>query len=204
MNAAKSIGATEAFQASLATFDRVVDEVDATDWHRPTPCNEWDVHALVNHVVGEDLWAARLLAGETIAEVGHDLDGDVLGPDPVRTWRDARAAAGSAAQAAGEEQLVDLSMGPTPAGEYLRQLAADHLIHAWDLATAVGAEFSPDDALVDSVSAWYAPMEATYRQYEAVGPRPEVPADADRFTRLLAGFGRSASAQPGRAPTDLT
>ena len=29
--------------------------VDDEQWRRPTPCADWDVRALVNHVVGEEL-----------------------------------------------------------------------------------------------------------------------------------------------------
>ena len=48
-----------------------------------TPCTEWDVRALVNHVLGEIRWAVPLFAGSTIAEVGDRFDGDLLGDDPV-------------------------------------------------------------------------------------------------------------------------
>ena len=40
------------------------------DWSKPTPCSEWNVRALVNHVVSEDRWTKPLVEGMTIAEVG--------------------------------------------------------------------------------------------------------------------------------------
>ena len=40
----------------------------------PTPCAEWDVRQVLNHIIGENLWAAELFAGKTIAEVGDRLE----------------------------------------------------------------------------------------------------------------------------------
>jgi uncharacterized protein (TIGR03086 family) len=52
-------------------------------WVDPTPCTEWSVRELVNHVVAEELWTAPLLRGATIREVGSQFDGDVLGQNPL-------------------------------------------------------------------------------------------------------------------------
>jgi len=40
------------------------------DWSEPTPCTEWNVRTLVNHVVGEELWTKPLVDRKTIADVG--------------------------------------------------------------------------------------------------------------------------------------
>ena len=57
--------------------------VGEDQWGAPTPCADWDVRELVNHVAGEDLWTAPLLEGSTIEEVGDRFDGDLLGDDPI-------------------------------------------------------------------------------------------------------------------------
>ena len=49
--------------------DRIL-TVGPEQWGATTPCLEWDVRALVNHVVGEDLWTEPLVRGATIQEVG--------------------------------------------------------------------------------------------------------------------------------------
>ena len=93
------------------------------DWSGPTPCSDWTVHDLVNHVVGEDRWTRPLVEGRTIADVGDTLDGDLLGDDPVAA---ARAAAEDALAAVADRLphggKVHLSYGDEDLGEYLRQL----------------------------------------------------------------------------------
>ena len=54
-----------------------VEAVGEADWSRPTPCADWYVRALVNHVVGEDLWTRPIVEGRRIEEVGDRYDGDV-------------------------------------------------------------------------------------------------------------------------------
>ena len=55
-------------------------------WADATPCDGWDVRALVNHVVAGNLWAAELASGRSIDEVGDRLDGDVLGDSPLDAY----------------------------------------------------------------------------------------------------------------------
>ena len=107
-----------------------VDGVGADQWNLPTPCTEWDVRALVNHVVGEERWTRPLLEGMTIAEVGDRFDGDLLGDDPPGAGRQAAADSTAAVDEllAGIDK-VHLSYGDEDPGEYVRQLCADHLIH---------------------------------------------------------------------------
>ncbi|HTJ33755.1 MAG TPA: TIGR03086 family metal-binding protein [Dactylosporangium sp.] len=179
------------FTTALATFDSAVRALPGDRLGAATPCAGWDVRALLNHVVGEDRWAVELLAGRSIADVGGSLDGDLLGEDPFAAWAAASAAAAAAVEAAGPDAVVGLSAGPTPVAEYLRQLAADHLVHAWDLATAVGVNLRLDAGLVAAVAEWFAPVEETYRSYGMVAPRPPLARDAEPQARLLAMFGRS-------------
>lgn len=174
-------------------FDARIRAVRAGQWSAPTPCADWNVRQLVNHVVVEDLWVPSLLSGKTIAEVGDAFDGDQLGDDPVATWATA-ATAGRAAVAEPdvEARVVHLSYGDERAAEYLMQMFADHLIHAWDLATAVGADTTLPADLVEACESWFAGREEAYRAAGAIGERVPVPAGTDRQTRLLAAFGRTA------------
>jgi uncharacterized protein (TIGR03086 family) len=175
-------------------FSRQVDQIRPDQWHLPTPCSDWDVRELVNHVAGEALWTPPLMAGGTIAEVGDRFDGDVLGDAPVDRWHEAAAEAQNAIDASGAlDKNVHLSFGDTPATEYVTQLFADHLIHGWDLAQAIGADTRMDPELVTACATWFDTVEPLYRQAGAIGPALDVSPDADAQAVLLSRFGRTAA-----------
>ncbi|MFI6228342.1 TIGR03086 family metal-binding protein [Micromonospora echinospora] len=187
----------ETYRRSLAEFTDRVGRVDPGRWSAPTPCPEWDVRALVAHVVTEDRWAVPLLDGATIESVGDRFTGDQLGDDPVEAARDAARQAERAATAPGTtDRTVHLSAGPTPAREYLHQLVAEHLIHGWDLAVAIGADPRLDREAVRECARWFTGRVADYQAGNLVRPGVDVSAEADEQDRLLALFGRDPAWTP--------
>lgn len=176
---------------ACAAFGTRVKAVDADQWHAPTPCEDWDARNLVAHLVDECRWTPELLAGRTIEEVADELAADPLDDDPVAAWDAAMTAAIAAAAAVDLERTVHLSFGDRPARYYLTQLTADHLIHAWDLARAIGTDERLDAELVEEIARWFAHEEEQhYRLAGVIGDRQRVPGDAGPQARLLAAFGR--------------
>ncbi|PZG22559.1 TIGR03086 family protein [Micromonospora craterilacus] len=187
----------ETYRRSLVEFTDRVEQVGAGQWSAPTPCPDWDVRTLVNHVVGEDRWSVPLFAGRTIAEVGDRYDGDQLGTDPVEAARDAAAQAELAATHPGVlERTVHLSAGDTPAEEYLHQLIAEHLVHGWDLAVAIGADPRLDADAVAECARWFARRVGDYQQFGLTRPEVGLPTAADEQDRLIAAFGRDPEWTP--------
>jgi len=181
----------EQYRRSVAGFTERLAQVRPEQWSAPTPCTDWDVRELVNHIVNEERWMPPLFGGATIAEVGDRFDGDLLGDDPVGNAADAAREADAAVASPGAlERIVHLSFGDFPAPEYLGQLLVDHLIHSWDLAAAIGADRGLDPAVVSEVTAWFGPREEVYRQMGAIGPRVDVPSSASEQDRLIGAFGR--------------
>ncbi|MER7756157.1 TIGR03086 family metal-binding protein [Kitasatospora sp. NPDC097643] len=178
------------YAEALAAFDERVRLIAPGQWGDTTPCADWSVRDLVNHITGEQLWVPELLMGATISEVGGRFDGDVLGDDPIAAWTSAAEAARTAFAVPGATELtVHLSFGDVSGQSYLDQLTADLVVHAWDLAEGIRQHTRLPDELVD-----YALGEVGgYGDLSASGlfdPPLPVPADASPQTRLLALTGR--------------
>jgi uncharacterized protein (TIGR03086 family) len=186
------------YHRTVESWAARVNAVGADQWDAPTPCREWSVRDLVNHVVGEDLWTEPLMHGAEVAEVGDRFDGDLLGDDPIRVALEAAAGARDVvAQTLPSRGTVHLSYGEESMEEYVHQLAADHLVHGWDLAVATRGDPRLEPALVAEVGQWFAGREEMYRAGGAVGPRGEPSEDPQ--ARLLAAFGRDAHWGPNHA-----
>lgn len=186
------------YHRAVESWAARVNAVSADQWDWPTPCREWTVRDLANHVTGEDLWTTPLVQGSTIQDVGDRFEGDLLGDDPILTALGAAAeATRSVARALPARGVVHLSYGEETLDEYVRQLTADHLVHGWDLAVATGGDPRLDPALVVEVAGWFADREDLYRQAGMVGARGGAAWDAQ--SDLLSAFGRDPAWGPNHA-----
>ena len=185
------------YRHSVQSFVDKVGLIRDDQWGDSTPCAEWDVRTLVNHIVYEQMWSVPLFAGATIAEVGDRFEGDLLGAAPKAVAAEAGEDARAAVSETGVlDRTVHLSFGETPAEEYLQQLFADHLVHGWDLAVAIGADRTIDPESVQACLAWFAEREDIY-QFPRVldarwvlvddnGPIPSDDLDAGFYVCLAA------------------
>ena len=186
-------GIPDLYRKACERFGEMVMSIQDDQWSHATPCTEWDVRALVHHLVSENAWIPPLLSGKTIAEVAGSLDGDLLGDDPKEAWR---AYAGEAFTSVEDDGALDrtvhISRGEVPGGEYVFEVVADLTIHGWDLARAIGADETIDPELLDAVEPYYTPLVELLKATGAFGPVVEPPEGADRQTTLLAMLGRKA------------
>jgi uncharacterized protein (TIGR03086 family) len=145
----------------------------------PTPCREWDVAALLEHMSG----GSHYLMGA----MGLDRDGAI--------WPD-QAAVDACAQALRRPGALERRC-LSPAGfewsvaEATAGTAMDQLIHTWDLAVAVDGDRSLDGEVVDAIVDMFLPqMPEVGRKAGLVGPEVPVPAGASSQSRLLGAMGR--------------
>lgn len=186
------------YHRSVECWAARVNSVTDDQWDAPTPCREWTVRDLVNHVVGEDRWTVPLMEGQTIEQVGARFDGDLLGDRPIPSALEAaKEAVPVVAEQLSRVGKVHLSYGDEEPEEYVRQLAADHLIHAWDLAAAIGGDTRLDPHLVSAVADWFGEREELYRSAGVVGARAARKGEPQ--ADLLAAFGRRSGWGPNDA-----
>jgi len=181
----------ELFRRSVGSFGERVHAIRDDQWTAATPCSEWDVRALVGHLVTEVAWAAPLVGGKSVADVGDELSGDLLGDDPKAAWdRHSAEAASAVGEDGAMERTVRLTRRELPASEYTFEIFTDLLIHGWDLARAIGGQEGLDPESVEIVYRKVKPDEAALKASGMFGSQVTPPPDADAQTQLLAIFGR--------------
>lgn len=195
------MGILEIYEKARAGFSERLYKIDAAQWQLPTPCTEWDVRALLHHLVYVQRWVPPLAAGETVVEVGDRFEGEMLGDDPVSDWEGSIAAALDAFATPGAmaRQIQLFAYGLVPGETLAYDMAMDLHIHTWDLARAIGAEERLDPEVTRVVHDWLESVDVErdsgfslplLRRKGFFAPRVAVPEGADTQTRMLAIVGR--------------
>lgn len=186
----------ELFSKCLAPATVVVKQVRPEHYANATPCADWHVGDLLDHLLGELRVVPKLLAGEKVeATTDEDESGEnVVDETDIELSANWQAAA-DAAEAAGNEvdpdEIIHSARGDVSIDSYLRQVATDLLVHAWDLAVAIGMPLAvaPDVSLAVCNHA-LSSDRAMPPDDDAAVPLA-VDENAAPQTKLLALYGRS-------------
>jgi len=165
---------------------------------QPTPCAEYTLGDLIDHVSGLSAGFALAAAKDpAVSEGGGSGDASRLGADwrpriageldrLVQAWRDPEAWTGMT-------RIAGLDLP----GEVAGRIALNELVvHGWDVAMASGQPFTADPAQLEPCLRF---LEASAAQNDGNGPfgRPvPVPEDAPQIDRLIGLSGRNP-AWPG-------
>ena len=172
-------------------FARRLRLVGPDDWRRPTPCSEWVVRALVNHVVGGNVRYRLLLSGAATEQVEATRTVDHLGDDALSSFVGTADVVVACFREDGAlECIAHHATGVRTGRELLSMRILDAAIHAWDLARAIGADEGLDEDVVAFLLAYTAgldlgPQQRAFAMADADGPRNAAPQD-----RLLHRLGR--------------
>lgn len=180
----ESAGPVELYLVASRQALAVVEGVRAEQLGDPTPCTEWPVQALVDHIVAGSEYLLAAMAGTAPASVERAGAADYR----ARLARVEHAAADP-------EALARTCTSPLgfewTAGEAFAGTFMDTLIHTWDLATATGQDTALDPQLVEVCVALFLPdMPERGRAAGIVGPAVPLGPDASAQDRLLAAMGR--------------
>jgi uncharacterized protein (TIGR03086 family) len=145
-----------------------------------TPCAEWDVAALLEHMAGGPAYL--------LGALGVDDSG-------IGRWPERGVTDGVVARLAEPGVLERRCMSPAgfewSVAEATAGTAMDQLIHTWDLAVALGADRTLDPGVTEAVVSMFLPqMPEVGRQAGLVGPAVPVGDDASAQEVLLGAMGR--------------
>jgi uncharacterized protein (TIGR03086 family) len=162
----------------------VVGNIDPEQLDLPTPCADFTVRGVLQHMIGGATAFTAAFNGESpgVAETTDVLAG--FGP-----------ALGALAEAVNRpdalDQTIDAPFGPTPGEAFARFIALDGLVHGWDLAVATGQLYEPSDRLVADVESFARQAVDPLRDGDTFQDAAPAPADAAPIERLAAFTGRS-------------
>ena len=189
---------TDLLAAVLADLAPVVAGVTEQQKNDPTPCSDYDVAQLTDHVTG---WLSTFADGFADPDgraPRAGLDGYVSPPDPAAEVRRAAATMEKALRDGAAARPLKLGGSAMPGELALGMILWEYQMHGWDLARATGQPWSPPQAAAEE-SLVFAPNMLT-PDYQGDGkafakPVP-VPADAPAFDRLLGLSGRDPAWSP--------
>jgi uncharacterized protein (TIGR03086 family) len=157
---------------------------------RSTPCPDYDVRAMVDHLVG---WVQVFAA----AAGGRTYEGDPsavhAGDDPAGEFRASAADLVAGWREHGVDRTVTLAGGGGQPGEVvLNMTLMEYLTHGWDLAVGSGQPVPyTDDEAEQVLARAQATLPPQYRgEGMAFGEIVPVPDDAPAVDRLIGFMGR--------------
>ena len=180
-------------QQVLDRTNQVVDKVDDSQLGNSTPCTEWTVRDVINHVTGGATMFAECVEHGSIPDdrFGQLIGGDNLGNDWRASYRTASDNARAAFGAPGVlDRMVKLPFGEMPAGAALNIAIADVMTHACDIAKATGQTIDDPKLLDTALETAHQVISPDFRQPGFFDAEQTVPAGASAMDKLLAFAGR--------------
>jgi uncharacterized protein (TIGR03086 family) len=153
------------------------------DLEAPTPCEDWEVRTLLNHLVQTQRYFVGSARGEEVAPpTGEPPE---VGEDPATAFSEARR---EVLDTFGRDEVLERT------GPLLGIAFADVLVHGWDLARAAGVDDTMPAGLAEAA---YQAIHGKFTDEQregTFGPEVTVDDDASAQDKLLAYTGRDPSA----------
>jgi uncharacterized protein (TIGR03086 family) len=184
-----SLMATESLESAVKSTRAVLSGVSDEQLKNQTPCTEWKVSELINHIVGVPFFFGSTVAGDEIGEAPDFASGDFLA-----SFDEGSALCVKAFQADGVlDRELALPFGTFPGSAVMGIATTDTFVHGWDLARATGQPTDLDPALAgELLEAARQAIPDTFRN-EAGNPfgfEKAAPPGASAADRLAAFLGR--------------
>ena len=181
------------FERVLDTTNDVVERVEPSQLGNPTPCTEWDVRAVINHITGGAMMFAECVEEGSVADsrLGELMGGDNLGDDFKGNYRAASDRARATFAMPGVlDKMVKLPFGEMPAGVALNIAIMDVMTHAADIAKATGQSIDDEEILTIAQDVGRQLITDDFRQPGVLDAAQRVGPNASAADKLLALAGR--------------
>jgi uncharacterized protein (TIGR03086 family) len=188
-------------QVVCHTVDLVL-AIRGDQWDLPTPCTQWTVRRLVEHMVRENRGFAAAARGETVDRSAWTSP---VGPDPRTHYA---ASAQRVVVEFGAEGVLGRTFwlpligdGVTiPARQAVGFHLVDYVVHAWDVAVSTGLPTAFPDEIVAAaygIALREVPVgPRRHRPNASFAPPVALPEHAPTMDRLLGFLGRDPQWQP--------
>jgi uncharacterized protein (TIGR03086 family) len=182
-------------KAVCDSTDRVVAAITADHYDLPTPCTDWNVKQLANHLIAT-LHLGRALLSDEIPTV-HSGPGqvpaeDLVGDDLLGAYQDGVEVLVAATTRDAVSRVHVTPLGEMPGAGLAGFTALDVFVHGWDLAKATGQSTVLDTGLADLMFAFarQAINDESGTRAPLIGPEIATTTAADATSRLVAYLGR--------------
>lgn len=170
-------------EKTFAVLQHVLHGIADDDRSKPTPCREFDVEKLTDHLLN----SITTIGGMAGAEFPERDRADSVERQVVMAARPAL----DAWRQRGLDGTVPFGKREAPAAMMVGVLSIEFLVHAWDYAKAVGREVTAPDSLSDYVLGLAQKIITPQGRTNVGFDDPiEVPVDAGALDRLIAFTGR--------------
>jgi uncharacterized protein (TIGR03086 family) len=177
-----------AFDETVAAVGVLVGGTRIDQFADPTPCSDWDVHKILDHLI-ETMDIYGDLARGTMPQEGEERRYD----DPVAAFDVIAGRARSAFAAPGYlEAISDTPIGPQPGRVVVQHVVNELVAHGWDLARGTGQDTDLVPRIADNVLASWQAFLGTWDRSGNPNFTAErdAPADATPADRVAAYLGR--------------
>jgi uncharacterized protein (TIGR03086 family) len=190
----------ETMAKAAASALAVVRNVKPDQLAAPTPCKEWDVRQVVNHLIFWSAFRSELAARKEKAPADDpvteqtDFTAEPGWPDMLARQLDRAVAAWG--ERGAMEGDTGLAGGSMPARMIAMMMIGELVVHGWDIARATGQSIDTDPDVLAMAHEMAVEMGDMGRKYGSFGEEVRVPEDAPLLDRVLGLSGRDPQWTP--------
>jgi uncharacterized protein (TIGR03086 family) len=164
----------------------VVGRITPDQLDDPTPCDRFTVRGVLGHMIS----GATVFAAAFREEAPDEPDLS----DPLRDFGPCLGGLVSAINAPGAlDREIAAPWGTVTGADLAQFIVLDGTVHGYDLATATGQDYAPDDAVVEHLIAFAGHALAGMRDGDTFKEPTEPPVGATPIQRLAALTGRTVT-----------